>query len=125
SVASRWYIDPVKAAALPKAINLSVSTTNEESKATKKTFEKFFDNKFAVVSLGQKGSYGMDMDLAIKVDLKDIDVKTMSFMSYDNVTNKFVVIKNPKYFIDKNGYLHFTTPIGGDIIITNGSLKSK
>jgi len=47
------------------------------------------------------------------------------FYSYDKKTNSYKRIEKPAYWIDKNGYLRFTTEMAGDIIISEGSLERK
>ena len=118
-VQSRFYIDPAKAAALSGTIDLSVSTDNAAVQQTAALFEKYFSNPVSVINLGQKGAYGMDMPLALQVDLSKLDTSKLTFFSFDPATNKYVTIQNPKYFIDRNGYLHFTTPVGGNIVIAD------
>ena len=67
-VVARMYLDPAKAANLKGEINLSVNTDAESTKVATDTFKKYFNNEIAAVNLGQKGSYGMDVRIAVKVD---------------------------------------------------------
>lgn len=125
SVVTRWYIDPTKATNLTGNLNLEANTDVKSIAQTAGTFTKYFVNDIAVVSLGQNGSYGMAIGLAIKVDLSKLNTSKLTFFSYDKATNTFAVIAAPGYFIDSNGYLHFTTSVGGDIVITDSSLTKK
>ena len=106
------YLDPAKAANLKGEINLSVNTDAESTKVATDTFKKYFNNEIAAVNLGQKGSYGMDVRIAVKVDLSKLN-------------NTYVKLTEPKYQIDANGYLHFDTSVGGDVIITDQALTAK
>ena len=38
---------------------------------------------------------------------------------------KFSALTAPNYYIDANGYLHFDTPVGGDVIISDQPLTAK
>jgi len=118
----RLYIDP---SAVTKDLNVSASTSNQAAKSTKAKFEKTFSNKIAVISFGQKGDFGTTINVAAKVDLTGFDTDNLNFYSYDNATNKYKRIATPKYSIDKNGYLKFSTELVGDIIITDKPLEKK
>jgi len=47
------------------------------------------------------------------------------FYSYDKKANSYKRIEKPAYWIDKNGYLRFTTEYAGEIIISEGALERK
>lgn len=118
----RVTYDPAKATI---DINAHGRTTSDTAKARKTLFEKWFSNKFFVVSLDQKGSFGMTVEVAAKADFTGMDTKNLKFYSYDAATNKYTEIKNPSYWFDANGYIHFNTDMGGDIIISDGALAKK
>ena len=118
-VVSRFYIDPAKAANLTGSINLTVKVDARDTKAVADAFKKYYSNEIAVISLGQKGAYGMDMRLAVKVDLSKLNADKLVFNVYDSAANTYAPIAAPAYYIDANGYLHFSTPVGGNIIITD------
>lgn len=125
SVVSRWYIDPAKATDLTGSIDLDVRTDARGIARTENVFNTYFSNKLAIVSLGQQGSYGMTLGLAVKVDLTQLDTSKLVFYSYNKATNTYAQITAPAYFIDSNGYLHFATSVGGDIVITDSALTQK
>ena len=91
----------------------------------KTIFEKWFSNDVAVVSFGQQGSFGQPVEVAVKVDPIVMDIHNLVFYSYDSKTNTYKRIEKPAYWIDGNGYLHFTTEFAGDIIISEGALEQK
>jgi len=122
SVDMRITLDP---AASTKELNLSASITNAGAKAAKSTFENWFNNKVQVISCAQQGSFGQPVEIAAKVDLTGMDTKNLRFYSYDKTTNTYREIPNTAYWIDSNGYLHFTTELAGDIIISDGVLERK
>lgn len=90
----------------------------------KAIFEKWFKNKVGVIHLDQADPWGQSVEIAAKVDLTGMDVAKLSLYSYDKVANTYKRIEKPAYWIDKNGYLHFSTQYAGDIIISEGSLDA-
>ncbi|MEG1178379.1 MAG: Ig-like domain-containing protein [Hydrogenoanaerobacterium sp.] len=124
AVTARLYIDPVAAAKLKGEIKLGVKTDDAATQATKEAF-KNFDNKMAVASFAQQGSFGMAIKVAVKVDLTGLNTKTLVFTSFDKKTGKCVQLPKTAYTIDKNGYIHFTTSMGGEILITDKPLVKK
>ena len=75
--------------------------------------------------MDQAEPWGQPVEIAAKVDLTGMDTKNLYFYSYDKKTNTYRRIEKPAYWIDKNGYLRFTTELAGDIIITEGALERK
>ncbi|MEG0491481.1 MAG: Ig-like domain-containing protein [Hydrogenoanaerobacterium sp.] len=124
AVTARLYIDPAAAAKLKGEIKLGVKTDEAATQATKEAF-KNFDNKMAVASFAQQGSFGMAIKVAVKVDLTGLNTKTLVFTSFDKKTGKCVQLPKTAYTIDKNGYIHFTTSMGGEILITDKPLVKK
>jgi len=88
-------------------------------------FEKWFGNKLRVIHFDQQEDFGQPVRIAALVDLTGMDTNNLCFYSYDNKANSYKRIENSTYWIDKNGYLHFTTPYAGDIIISEGLLERK
>ena len=88
-------------------------------------FEKYFTNKIRIIHLDQKEDWGQPVQIAAKVDLSGMDTNKLYFYSYNAKTNTYRYIANPKYWIDANGYLRFTTEYAGDIIVSEGSLELK
>lgn len=122
AVLGRLTFDLTKTASLASDINLGVSTSN---RVVSNTFEKFFKNETALVDLAHKTSFGTNVEVAVKVDLKNLNTKTLVFYCYDQATNSYFKMDNTGYFIDTNGYVHFTTSMGGSIIITDSALQPK
>ena len=88
-------------------------------------FEKWYTNKVQVVHLDHSGSYGQAVEIAAKVDLTGMDTTNLVFYSYNRTANNYNRIDTPSYWVDKNGYLHFTTERAGDIIISEGLLEKR
>lgn len=125
AVQGRIYVDPAKLADVKEPIKLGVYTESTKTAATTSLFEKFFSNNVATVSFEQQGSLGARLEVAAKVDLTGMDVTKLVLYSYDKATNTYRRIETPAYWVDKNGYLHFTTALAGDIIISEGPLTLK
>ena len=124
-VISRMYIDPAQASNLSGDINLEVDVSGRNVNTVKNIFEKFYSNKMSVINFGQQGSFGMTVGMAVKVDLSEMDPASLVFYSYDKATNTYSQIANPGAYVDANGYLHFSTNLGGGIIISEGALVNK
>jgi len=122
AVTARYILDP---SAADRSISLLASADSPGAINTAARFRRWFTNKLAVVFTGQTGGFGMPVDIAVKVDLAGMDTENLVFYSYDSKTNTYKRIEKPAYWIDKNGYLHFTTENGGEIIISEGSLERK
>ena len=90
-----------------------------------KLFEKWFKNQIRVVHLDQQGNWNQPVHIAAKVDLTGMDTQSLYFYSYDKKANSYKRIANPNYWIDTNGFLHFTTLYAGDIIISERALAKR
>ena len=123
-VLSRVYITPAVAASLTGTVNLAVSTKNQAAASAVSTFTKFFNNNIAAVSLGQKGAFGANIQMAVKLDLSKLNTQSLVFCAYDAATGKYARI-NATYKVDAKGYLHFATPVGGEIVISDKPLARK
>lgn len=88
-------------------------------------FEKRFRNKVRVIHLDQQEDWGYPVRIAAKVDLTGFDTANLYFYSYNSKTNICRRIGKPEYSINKNGYLWFTTPYAGDIVVSEGPLDKK
>lgn len=72
--------------------------------------------------MAQKGSFGVPVDVAAKVDLSGMDTAKLHFYTYDAAANAYREIPQTNSFIDGSGYLHFNTSAGNNIIISEGDL---
>lgn len=122
---ARLYIDPEKSSGVRADIKLGVSMEEKDIQKTSSTFEKYFDNNVSVVHFDHQGAFGMEIDAAVKVDLSKLNTQNLMFYSYNPATNRYTPIANPKASIDQNGFLHFTTNLGGDLIITDKPLARR
>ncbi len=118
----RLYLDAQKAANLKGEIKLGISTSSKAAQSVEKIFHKYFSNNLEVVTLSHSGSFGMPVRAAVKADLSGMDKNALKFYRYDRATNTYNAMRNVNYTIDSHGFVHFTTNMGGDIIITSGAL---
>ena len=121
AVICRMSCDP---AMCTKDIVLSASTDSEQADKIRAQFENWFGKKVMVVSCAQSGSFGMDVRVAIKANPSDFSLENLCFYAYDVANNSYSVIAEPGYTSDGNGYLYFTTSVGGDIVISSGPLRA-
>lgn len=124
-IAARLYIDPEKSFYVDKEIKLGVSMEQKDTQKTQSTFERYFDNKVSVVHFDHEGAFGMSIDAAVKVDLTGMNTKNLLFYSYNPKTNRYTPITNADAYMDENGFLHFTTNMGGDLVITDKPLTPR
>ncbi|MCL2050511.1 MAG: hypothetical protein FWG91_02090 [Lachnospiraceae bacterium] len=118
--------DPLKAS-ISAGPSLAISGQTSGDEVTKKvnTFQKFFQNDIKMVSLDHQGNFGHDVRIAAKVDVSRMNTSNLYFYSYSAKTNRYIRIERTNYKIDANGYVHFSTDVGGDIIISDGPLESR
>ena len=112
------YINP-KAYTLSADIQTGIITNIPTIKAH---FSKYFANRFAVMGFTHQGSFGTNVDVAAKLDLREMDTSKLVLYTYDAVQNRYSMLSDQTYFIDANGYLHFTTSEGNYIIVSEGQL---
>lgn len=76
-----------------------------------------------VIHFDHQGEWSQTVRVAAKVDLTGMSNDNLHFYSYDAQTNVATRIVAPDYSIDGNGFLHFSTPLAGSIVITDGLLE--
>ena len=85
---------------------------------------KIYNNKVFAVHFEQSGKWNQEVEVSVKLGDTKLNTKSLYFYAYDAKTNTYKRFE-PKYWIDKNGYLHFNTEFAGDIIITDSPLTKK
>lgn len=118
AVSARMYVDPA-AYTLPADLKTEVIAGDAAIEAH---FAKYFKNKLKAVKFAQQGSFGMDVGVAVKLDLRGLDSSKLVLYSYDPVKNSYSMLSDQTYLIDANGYLHFTTSIGNYVVVSEGPL---
>lgn len=117
-IIGRMYLNPALNT-LTTDIKTGITVGNASVEAL---FTKWFQNNIVVIDLAHQGSFGMPVEVAVKADLSTLNTNTLRFYNYDASTNVYTLIENSQYFIDTNGYLHFTTAVGGPVIVTDAPL---
>jgi len=125
AVQGRLYVEPDKLVNAQQPLKLGVYTEPAKTSAITDLFENHFNNKVVTIHMEQQGSLGARLEVAARADLSALDTKTLYFYAYDKATNFYTQIWNPAYWTDSNGYLHFYTRLGGDIIVTDAPLALK
>ena len=108
--------------------NLMAAFAGESQARNKYTFygaKAKADGFEQIGNLAHQGSFGMPVEVAVKADLSALNTNTLRFYNYDASTNVYTLIENSQYFIDTNGYLHFTTTVGGPVIVTDVPLTRR
>ena len=118
-IVSRMYVDPATYT-LPTDLKTNIITNVPTVKAH---FNKYFKNKLQVVGFTQQGSLGTNIAAAVKLDFNGMDTSRLILYGYDAVQNRYSILSDQTYFIDVNGYLHFTTSEGDYIIVSEGQLR--
>ncbi|MFV0400537.1 MAG: hypothetical protein ACK5LX_07960, partial [Oscillospiraceae bacterium] len=72
---------------------------------------------------GDKGEFGQPVRVAALVDLTGMDTANLRFYTYDRASNTYKQLSGTDYTVDGQGYLHFTTSYGGDILICEGEIQ--
>jgi len=108
-----------------KGMYFAASSNDAKSTKIKTLFEKYFSNEIsAVVTLSQTGSFGQPAIICVKIDT-DTNAADLAFYSYNAENNSYRAISQPNAWIDKNGYVHFTTTYADNIVISDGALAKK
>ena len=101
-----------------KDVSLSASTASTAAQSVRDLFERHFDGSVSVVSLSHQGDFGMNMRVAIRLD-DSLDLDNLHFLIYNRKSNTLSRFTPGFFRVDSNGFLHFDTVVGGDILITN------
>ena len=125
SVQGRLYVEPAKMAGRTTDLLLGVYTDSASVAQTQTFFEKWFQNKVAVIRFSQQGSFGAVMHVAARVTLTGMDTAALRFYTYNQSTNQYTPIQNPNYSVDSAGYLHFYTNTADDVVITDREFVRK
>lgn len=121
-IQARLYIDAAEASKLEGDVKLGAKTDDAKARSL---FDKYYENECQFVKFEQAGSFGMEIQAAVRVDLEKLNVENLKFYSYDPASNSYSLIDNPQYFVDANGFLHFTTQRGDTVVISDGLLSRK
>jgi hypothetical protein len=125
SVVSIITITPEIASTLKGSVNFALQVSGRNvNRAISNVHRHFANENVAAVSLAQKGPYGADIPMAVKVDLSSMDTDNLLFYVFSGLTSKYAQLETD-YEIDSAGLLHFSTPVGGNVIITDAPLARR
>ncbi len=99
-------------------IRTGVYSDEDNVVSAREKFMRQFDTQVAVIRCGQKGSYGMVVEVIAKVDLGSMDTGNLDIHAYDVTSNTYTKLKDAPYWIDEKGYIHIGTDTGGYLLIT-------
>ncbi|MDR1754816.1 MAG: hypothetical protein LBR74_07930 [Eubacterium sp.] len=99
------------------------STYGQNAKEALIRLKKSFSNKIAVIQFENTGKFNQTAKVAFKPAVT-IKAQNVRIYSFDAKAGKLKGIKTSVRF-DKNGYLHFNTAVGGQLVISDGALKKK
>lgn len=119
TVVNRLYIDPEKAT---RGVRLM---TGKDATFVLRRFELYTENALAVLSLDQKGDFGMKVGVAFKLPLPaGVDENKLAIYSFNPDTGRYRRIFVPRKRVE-SGYLWLETDRAGFIVVSNGSLRRK
>jgi hypothetical protein len=108
--------------AATKDIMLSGTVYGDDVLRALDKFEARWPGKrISAIALDHAGSFGMTVQVAAKADLSRVGTENLYLYAYDSAIPGYRRI-GENYRIDANGYLHFSTNLGGEIAISNGPL---
>lgn len=112
-------------AALLQDMKVSAYATGRKAERIGNLFDKHFSNKTGVVYFDQTGPWGQEVQIAAKLNLTGMNTDNLVLYTFDRTANAYSQLPNPQYSIDANGYLHFSTPYAGAIVVSDGALSEK
>lgn len=100
-------------------MDLSASTRGEEAKAAAALFCEYFDGSFLAVALAHREDFVAPIEVAAKLELGDINPEHLNFYAFLPESNTYRHISDPRQWLDANGFLHWHTPYGGVLMVTD------
>ena len=95
-----------------------------KASATTKLFNKYYKNDVVVVGSNASPN-GAKAVFAAKADLSDLNTSNLKVYIYNRSKNNFELVSNPYLSIDRNNYVHYTVPVGYDVIFTDSYMTVK
>jgi hypothetical protein len=143
-IIASMFITAEAAALLPKNADMSISIFNDDILEVYQTLDKLFYNNTAVISFGHEGEFGAYIHAAVMlnliylgIDLSDADAleydedgllmlddHELFFYSFCMEELEYELIET-EWAVDALGLLHFTTPAGAYLVITNAPLAHR
>ena len=100
---------------------MTASTTSASAQAIQSHFARHFGADATVVSFEHQGEFGAEVRVATMLD-GGVDASNLHFYVFGRNANSFRPLEPGFVMVDGRGFLHFSTSVGGDIVITNTRL---
>ena len=115
--AARIIINPNLVKSDTGAYNFRVLNNTVESEAARTKFEKLWGKDVSVIHC-LEADYGMTVVLSAKIDLTGMDTDNLVAYAYNADKKTYKVIEDAECTVDKLGFVHLQTSIGGLLLIT-------
>jgi hypothetical protein len=125
SIQGRMLVRPADLRLTGDRLALGVWTESIITSSISESLGRWYSNRLAVVKFDQQGELGARVQIAARVDLTGLNTNTLVFYSFDQASNRLIKLSDPGYTVDQNGFLHFSTNLGGSIIITDRDLARR
>ena len=102
-------------------IQLFGTTRSVTARIVGQLFERAHGGTASVVSLAQQGEFGMEVRVAARLD-ESFAADAVYFYTYDAEANTFTQFTPSFIWLDSTGFLHFTTTVGGEIVVSDVNL---
>lgn len=101
---------------IPSASNSAVTLQQDDAKAKAVTalFTKHFETPVQAIAYEPST---LPARMAVKLSLENTE--NLVIYSYDAAANTYSKVAEPNSFVDSNGYLHFTAPVGIFVLAEN------
>lgn len=109
---------------LPENVDLSKRLFGPEIEEVYRAVNAQFTNNIAVVEFGHDGEFGLDLKVAVLLDLSSLNTESLRFYAFCAETRTMVHIPT-EYEIDEFGFIHFRTPVGGNVVITDRPMNAR
>lgn len=104
-----------------KDIELYGTTRSVTVRVVRRIFENAFGGTASVISLAHQGEFGMEVRVAARVD-ESFTADAVYFYTYNLEAHTISQFVPSFVWLDAYGYLHFTTAVGGEIIVSDVNL---
>lgn len=134
-ILARIVVDYEVAAHLNGGMNFLAITDGEEIYELREVIEFHFENDFTVVRFRHRGAFGVANNdngeeeyifvrASVSACLLELYGEDILIYAFNSETEVYAYLDTNHEF-DDNGFLHFYTPVGGDIIFTDSVLTRR
>jgi hypothetical protein len=101
-----------------------MSVDNASVRFTTQAITRAFTNNVAVLNFGHNDRFGTRLTVSAQLDLSRLNTASLMFYVFDPVANTLSLIRT-EYTVDENGFVHFTTPVGMNIVVTDRPMTAR